>query len=287
MAFKIDMEEGKFKKELCEAVDIALDRALQEIIDENAEEAELTPGQVVEAYHDDPKVREALHEEIDAAELVEEKELVLDDVFDKGTIEVFVSENFHPLDVFSVKELAKALRSEDRLSREDVIGIVKMLDLSPLDLFDKTDLIAAAGTTARKFKFEDFMELTTEDLVAIWDIREDFREVVLRGIDRQCDDFVAERKWHAGDLFTKGDLATALLDYEDNVTAEAAASTFLGTLRGDFGDKYIEAFVAHLWQITFADNVPTPSLAPPAKPDVTNGKAELKAILAKLLMALE
>jgi hypothetical protein len=287
MAFKIHMEEGKFKAEICEAVEQAIDDRLQEIISETAEELTLTAAKVVEAYHDDPTVREALHEEIDVAELVEENELTVDDVFSQADITQYVCENLKPRDCFTLEDLAHDVKKSDRLDRDDVKEIIEVLDLSPLDLFDKADLIAAAGTTVRKFKFEDFMELKTEDLVAIWDIREDFREVVLRGIDRQCDDFVAERKWHAGDLFTKVDLAMALLDYEDNVTAEAAASTFLGTLRGDFGDKYIEAFVAHLWQITFADNVPTPKLAPPPKPDVTNGKAELKAILAKLLMALE
>ena len=215
VAFKIHLEEGEFTRELCDAVEKAIDERLTAMFEENSEEAELTAEEVLEAYHENPEIREKLHEEIDVSDLVEEKELDLDDLFTRGEIKAHVSENF-----------------------------------DPREMFDEDDILLAV---------------------------------------KDCEpDGVAEAlKWHPSACFTKVDLAKALLDYEDNATPEQAASTFRGTLRGDFPDKYIEAFVAHLWQLTFADNVPTPKLAPPAKPDVTNGKAELKAILAKLLMALE
>ena len=105
----------------------------------------------------------------------------------------------------------------------------------------------------------------------------DFRDAIFERLDENRDRFVAERKWHAGDLFTKVDLAMALLDYEDDVTAETAAKTFLGTLSGDVGDDYIRGFVSTLANSTFNVRPAAP------KPDA---KEELKALLTKLLEAL-
>ncbi len=118
--------------------------------------------------------------------------------------------------------------------------------------------------------------IPVEDLVKVFDARVDFREAVFSRLDDNRDGFVDQRGWIPGDLFTKVDLAASLIDWA-NCTPMQAALDFLGTLSGDCPEQFIRDFIGNAYGVSHGHA---------AKPVENDAKAELKALLTKLLEAL-